>query len=148
MMTHGHLGFHSPHRLKSNTNDNQNGSTTQRNVGLGQSGEEDGEDCDDTQEHCAQQSDLGEDLGEVIHSGFTGANTGDRAVALPQIVGNLHRIVLNSGVEVVEAKNQQEVQNAVEGVVVLEQVEETSPETALFDLRPCWLYSCHLWCKS
>ena len=129
-MTHHHLRFHLPHGLQRDADDNQDGRTAQRNVGSGNCGEHNGEYRDDAQEDSAHQRDLGNDPGDEVRGRLSGTNTGDAAVVLPKVVGDLNGIVLNRHVEVVERHDEEQVQNGVDPAVGFEQAEELIPEAA------------------
>ena len=55
------------------------------------------------QKQSADQSDLGNHLGDKLGGGSAGTNARNRAIILLQIIGHFHRVILNRHIEVVKA---------------------------------------------
>jgi len=87
-MTHHHLGFQGSHRLKSNADQNQQGCTAQSNIACfrNKHGEEDRENCDQSEENRTDEGNLGDYSGNKISGRFARTNTGDRTVVLKEII--------------------------------------------------------------
>ena len=82
---------------------------------------QDGGDSDDTQIDGTEQSDLVQNLLDELTGGLAGTEAGDVSAVILQVVCNLYGIELNSGIEVSEEDDQQEVDNCVGNGVVAEE---------------------------
>ena len=131
MVAHGNLRFEGTNRFQRYADDNQNRGTAKGDICLRNHREDDRENSNQTKEDSAHEGDLRNNLREVINSGLSGANTGDCAVVFANRVRNFYGVELDRGVEVVERQDQQEVQHAVDHIVIMEKTEKLFPETAL-----------------
>ena len=131
MVPHQHVAFHGAAGVQRHAHDDQQAGTAQLNAHAGDVAQHDGQHRDDAKEHSADQGDLAQALGDEVAGGLARTDAGDGAVVLAQVVGDLHRVVLNGHVEVVEGQDQQQVDDGVEDAVVVEHVEERHPEGAL-----------------
>ena len=95
-MTHQHLSLQSLHSLKSNTHHDDDGGTADGQIlhGGNQDATDDGQQCYHRQVQCAKNQDLVDNLLDEVRGGLTGAEAGDKATVLLQIVGDLSGIVL------------------------------------------------------
>ena len=123
-MTHSDLRFQRTYSLQCNTDNDQDRGTAERYVGVGDSGEDDREDGNDTEEQSAKESDLRNDLREVINRGLAGSDAGDRAIVFANRIRNLYGVELNRRVEVVEREDQQEIKYTVDDIVIMEKCME------------------------
>ena len=105
-MAHHHFGLQLTDSIQRNADDNQNGSTAQRNVHAGDGGEQNRQGSNQAQKQCANQSNLGDHLSNKLTGGSAGADTRNRAIVLLQIIGHFHRVILNRHIEIVEHDDQ------------------------------------------
>ena len=63
-----------------------------------------GQNGHDAQIHGAEQRDLVEDLLNEVSGGLAGTEAGNEAAVLLQVVGDLHGVELDGGVEVAESR--------------------------------------------
>ena len=125
MVTGGHIAFQRTAGLKRHTHDDQQRSTTQLDGGAGDVAEDDGEASNDGQEDRADQSDLGQGLRDEIAGGLARTDAGNGTVVFAKLVGNVHGVVLDRNVEVVERDDQQHVNDEVKNAVVVKHAEES-----------------------
>ena len=129
-MTHHHLRFHSSCSFKRNAYYDEYRCTAHSDIQLCDNSEYDREDSDYTQEHRADQSDLTEDLLEVVAGGLTRSDARYAAVILSQVISDLDRVIGHTYVEVVERDDENEVETSVEWVSILKPVEQSCIECA------------------
>ena len=113
-MTHHHLRLHSSCSFKRNGNNDKYRGTAHCYIHLGHNSEDDREYSDNAEEHSSDERDLSEDLLQMIGGRLSGSYTGDSAVVLSQIVGDLNRVVLHGNIEIVESNDEYKVQASVE----------------------------------
>ena len=75
--------------------------------------EQSGDDCNNHQEECAEHCQAAALLLEVVRSGTTGTNTGNKSAVLLEIFGNLNRVEGDGGVEVSEAHDHDGIKHIV-----------------------------------
>ena len=125
MVTGGHIAFQRTAGFKRHTHDDQQRSTTQLDGSAGDVAEDDGEASHDSQEDRADQSDLGQGLRDEIAGGLARTDAGNGTVVFAKLVGNVHGVVLDRNVEVVERNDQQHINDEVKRAVVVEYAEES-----------------------
>ena len=115
-MTHQHLGLDGLYRLEGNAHNDDDGGAADRHGSelVADHAGEDGQDGHDAKIDGAEEGDLIDDPLDEIGSGTAGPVAGNEAAVLPQVVGDLHRIVLNGRVEVGERDDQNHVDDQVE----------------------------------
>ena len=124
-MAHHKLRFQCTNCFDCNAYDDQNRSTThRRNVDLGDVKEDDREDCDNAEEDCTDECQLGKNLADIIGCRLSGADAGDTAIRLAEIVCHLNRIILHRHIEVVECDNQDEIQHSIRIALRIEEIDE------------------------
>ena len=123
-MTHQHLSLQSLHSLKGNAHDDDDGGTTDGQVG--NAGHvltsDQGQQSHNAQIQSAEDDDLIDDLLDEVSGGLAGTEAGDEAAVLLQVVGDLHRIILNGGVEPAEEEDHQTVHHGVHPALGAEQI--------------------------
>ena len=129
MMTHHHLAFQRANRFKCNTYNDKHCCSAEGNVPETCNVlEDDGENCDERKENCADKCNLREGVLNEIRRGLAGTDTRNSSVVFLKIIGNFYRIILNSDIEVVESYNQQEVENCVKPAALAEESYKALPE--------------------
>ena len=116
-MAQGELSLQLSCRLKRNAHHNQNGGAAERDrrdLAAADDIDDDREHCDNAQEQSAHQSDLIQDLLDIIRSGATGADAQDKAAVLLEIICNLNGIERNLRIEVCKKNDENEVAKRVE----------------------------------
>ncbi|CAN3968136.1 TnpV protein, partial [Dysosmobacter welbionis] len=71
-------------------------------------------DRHDAQINGAEQGDLAQDFLDEVHSGLAGTESRDKAALLLQVVGDLHRIELDGGVEIAETDDHDEIHDHID----------------------------------
>ena len=114
-MPHEHLSLQCLHGLQRNADHDDDGSTADGQVlhGSHDVPGNDGQQGNDGQIHGAKYHDLVDDLLDEVGSGLAGTEARNEAAVLLQVVGNLHGIVLDGGVEPAEEEDQQEVEDGI-----------------------------------
>ena len=97
-MAGSHIAFQGTTGLQGNADHDKQARTTQLDGRAGDVTEDDGQACDDRQEDGADQSDLGQRLGDEIAGGLARADAGDGAVVLAELVGNINGVLLDRNV--------------------------------------------------
>ena len=115
-MAHQHLSLQSLHSLQSHAHhDDDGGAADGQVLGTRQHvAADNGQEGNDCQIQGAEHQDLVDDLVDEVSGGLAGTEAGDKSAVLLQVVGNLHRIVLDGGVEPAEEEDQQEVEHPVD----------------------------------
>ena len=106
-MTHEHLSFQCLNSLKCYTHNDDNRGTTDCHI-LDTGHEVTGNDRqqgDDAEVNSTKDDDLVDDLLNEFSGGSAGTEAGDETTVLLQVVGNLHGIVLDGGVEPAEEED-------------------------------------------
>ena len=119
-MAHRNLRFEYHGGFEDDADDDEHAVAGQCKVNTKDNGSNHRDDSNEAEEDSTQQSDLIERLLDVIDSRLTGTNAGDGAAVLLKIVGDLHGIVRDRYIEIVEENNQDEEQNAVERLICCE----------------------------
>ena len=114
-MTHQHLSLQCLHSLKGNAHDDDDRGTADSQVTdtCHQVACYDGQQSDDTQINGTKDNDLVDNLLDELSGGLAGTEAGDETAVLLQVVGDLHGIILNGGVEPAEEEDHQTVHNGV-----------------------------------
>ena len=124
-MTHGHLRFHFAYGFEDYTNNDEKSGTAERdNVEktTGRNVEEKRETSDKAKEERAHQNNLVENLGDVLSSGSTGTNAGDRTAVLHHVVGNFNGIEGDGDIEISKCNDEDKEQDHVDHAVCLERI--------------------------
>ena len=116
-MTHQHLSFQSLDGLQSHADNNDDrGAADGQRANLEDVTSDNGGQCDHGQVQRTKHGDLVDDLDDEVGGGLAGTEAGDETAVLLQVVRNLHGVEAHGGIEVAEANDQQEIENAVEGL--------------------------------
>ena len=115
-MPHQQLGLQSLHRLQGNAHNDDDGGAADRQVPdpTHEVAGDDGQQSHNAEIHSTKDNDLVDDLLDEISGGSARTEAGNEAAVLLQVVGYLHRIILNGGVEPAEEEDHQEVHDRVE----------------------------------
>src|SRR5699024_9258961 len=123
---HEHLRLDGADGLDGNAHDYDYGRTAQGYAGeggsVGEAADEHGHDGDDAEVDGAEHGDLVEHLLDIVARGLARADAGEEAAVLLQVVGDLHGVELDGGVEVAEEDDEQEVDDRVGDGVGVEDV--------------------------
>ena len=114
-MPHHHLSFQSLDGFQSDAhNDDDRGTADSQVTNTShQVACYDGQQSDDTQVNGTKDNDLVDNLLDELSGGLAGTEAGDETAVLLQVVGDLHGIVLDGGVEPAEEEDHQAVHHAV-----------------------------------
>ena len=123
-MPHEHLSLQSLHGLQSNTDHDDDGSTADGQVPdtIHQIAGHDGQASDHSQVDRTEDDDLVDNLLDEFSSGPTRAEARDEATVVLQVVGDLHGIILDGGVEPAEEEDHQHIESEVSPAVGAEQI--------------------------
>ena len=129
-MSHHDLALERTNRLKRNADDDQHCRTAERYLREARvyPRENDREYRDNSEENSADKRYLVQGIVDEVRRGLARTITGNSAVVLLQVVCYLHGIIGDRHIEVVEAQNQQEVEDSVCGRGVCEKSHEALPE--------------------
>ena len=137
-MTHGHLSFDVAEGFGYNTNNDDDGGTTEREtceVAAGDDVNQHRENSNNGKEKRADECDTGENLGDVLSSGTSGTDTGDGTAVGLEVVSNFYGVEGNGGVEVSERDDEYEGKDDINNAVSAEEIEEACPEGAFRRVR-------------
>ena len=115
-MPHEHLSLQRLHSLKGNTHNDDDGGTADCQVpdATHQVAGDNGQQGYDAKVHSTKDNDLVDNLLDKVGGRSAGTEARDEAAVLIQVVGNLHGIILNRGIEPAEEEDHQEVHHSVE----------------------------------
>src|SRR5215472_4566127 len=116
-MAHEQMGFHLAHGIEKHTDEDQHAGAAEV-LGDGKGDlhvivKQKRNDGDDHEENCAGQSDTAHSVVEVLAGGLPGANTGDVAAILFEVIGDLQLVKLGSDPEIGEEQDHQRVDREV-----------------------------------
>ena len=132
-MTHSHLCFDFADGFSYNTAYNDDGGTTECEtceVAAGDDVDNHRENSNNGEQKRTDESDTGENLGDVLSSGTSGTDTGDGTAVGLQVVGNFYGVEGNRGVEVSERDDEYESKDRIYNAFGAEEIEEACPEGA------------------
>ena len=115
MMAHNELCFQRLYGIQSNTNNDQNGGTTQSDAaeGRGEHADDDGEHSDNTEEDCTDYGDLLKHSVDKIGSRLAGTIARNGATLVLQVIGHFNGIELGISVEEGETDDHDKVEDHV-----------------------------------
>ena len=134
-MTHHHLRFKLSGEVQSNTDYDYDSGTAEGHVHTGYRTQNDGQDSQDCEEQCTNQSDLVDNFGDECCGGFSGTDAGDGTVVLLKVVCHFNGIVLDRNIEIVKCYNEDEVQYGIDPRVERESLKELIPESSFFESK-------------
>ena len=124
MVTHKHGALQAAAGIQSDTDHNDHGSTADGQVG--NSGVQNATDLrqqsNNRQIECTEHQDLVDNLLDEVSGGLAGTEAGDEAAVLLQVVGDLHGIVLDLGVEPAEEEDHQAIECCIDPAIGAEQI--------------------------
>ena len=120
MLLHGQLGFDNSHRFEGNANNNQDGGASQCNICACKHGKDDRKHRNQSQEQRSYHSNLPNNASNKFRSWFSRTDTGNDAIVLPEVIGNLNGIILNRNIKEVKRNNQNKVDARISPAVIIE----------------------------
>ena len=133
VVTHGHLCFDFTDGFQYNTDNDDDGGTTEcesSEVAAADDVDDQRKNSDYAEAESTDEGDTVEDLGDVIRGRTTGTDTGDGTAVRLEVVGNFDRIEGNRNIEVRESDEEYEGEDHIEDAVTFEQTKESCPEGA------------------
>ena len=130
-MTHSHLRLDFAGRFKNDTYNDDDGVSAEGECAHLITREDVGDhrnDSDNAEHDRADQDDAVHNLGDVIRGGLAGADTGDEAAVLLEVIRDLDRVEGDCRIEVCERDNQKEGNEGVEPRACTKQVNDLLPE--------------------
>ncbi len=124
ILPHRHLRVYLLQEVENDGNDDEKGRAADGESGAageGLHGER--QDGHDAEEEGADESDAGDDIGEIVAGMVTGTDAGDEGASLLEILGDHGGIKGDRGIEISEGHDQEEVEAAVDPRVVEEKGE-------------------------
>ena len=132
-MTHSHLSFDFAEGFGYHAAYNDDGGTTEREtceVAAGDDIDNHRENSNNGEKKRTDESDTGENLGDVLSSGTSGTDTGNGTAVGLEVVGNFYGVEGNRGVEISERNDEYEGKDGINNAVGTEEIEEACPEGA------------------
>jgi len=133
-VTHRQLSFKLAYCFKDYTNYDEKCGTAERNYAEKAAGyciDNKRYASNETKEESSHKDYFVEHLFDILCSRLTGADTGDKAALLHEVVGNLYRVEGNGNVEVRESDDKNEEESDVNSAVGIKYVLEAVPESTL-----------------
>src|SRR5699024_6850654 len=113
-MAHEHEALHAPACIQGHAYYDEETGTAQLNGHTGQVTQNNGHYGYQSQEEGSDEGNLVQDANDEVAGGLAGTNAGNSAVVLPQVVGDLYGVILDSHIEVVESHDQHQVDHYIQ----------------------------------